>query len=105
MQIVERSNPSSARFLRDVCGLASRLVRHPQDVEDTAGAILIRDAAASHFDLVNFAGAQHVFINPNATEDGRCFGRPLAYDAAGVRESWSGTQVSLARVVDEAGRR
>jgi dienelactone hydrolase len=38
--------------------------------------------------LVTYAGAKHGFTNPDATENGRKFGLPLAYNESVDRESW-----------------
>lgn len=43
-------------------------------------------------------GTQHAFTNPQATENGRRYGLPLAYDAQADRESWEKMQAFWSRV-------
>ncbi len=40
-------------------------------------------------DFVSYPGAKHGFTNPDATENGRKYGLPLAYDEAVDRQSWA----------------
>ena len=41
------------------------------------------------FKFVNYPGAVHAFTNPEATENGRKFGIPLAYNEAADKASWA----------------
>lgn len=43
------------------------------------------------YKLVNFDGAKHAFTNPEATDLGKKFGLPLAYDKEADKKSWEGT--------------
>jgi len=43
------------------------------------------------YTFVNFPGAQHAFTNPGATELGKKFGLPLAYQEKANKESWEKT--------------
>jgi len=45
------------------------------------------DAEADH-QIVVYPGASHAFTNPAATENGRKYRLPLAYDASADRQSW-----------------
>jgi dienelactone hydrolase len=40
------------------------------------------------FKFVNYPGAVHAFTNPEATENGKKFNLPLAYNAKADKESW-----------------
>jgi dienelactone hydrolase len=40
------------------------------------------------FKFVNYPGAVHAFTNPEATENGKKFGIPLAYNEAADKASW-----------------
>jgi dienelactone hydrolase len=45
-----------------------------------------------NFKFVNYPGAVHAFTNPEATEAGKKFNLPLAYNAAADKESWADMQ-------------
>lgn len=45
------------------------------------------DAAKVDYRFVDYPGAVHAFTNPDATEKGKKFGLPLAYDAEADRQS------------------
>jgi dienelactone hydrolase len=45
------------------------------------------DAAKVNYKLVNYPGAMHAFTNPEATEAGKKFNLPLAYNAEADKES------------------
>lgn len=47
------------------------------------------------YQLVNYDGVKHGFTNPDATEMGRRFDLPLAYDAQADADSWHKTQQFL----------
>lgn len=55
-------------------------------------------AADAHFLVVSYPGAKHAFTNPDATEMGKKFDLPLAYDAKVDAESWDAMKAFLARV-------
>jgi dienelactone hydrolase len=38
--------------------------------------------------FIAYPGAKHGFTNPDATENGRKYGLPLAYNESADRESW-----------------
>ncbi len=50
------------------------------------------------YEVVNYSGAKHGFTNPEATELGRQFELPLAYDAEADADSWHKTQLFLERL-------
>lgn len=54
-------------------------------------------AAGAHYHFINYAGAKHSFTNPGATEVGKRFDMPLAYDEEADRASWD----HLAEFLDE----
>lgn len=45
--------------------------------------------AGADFRFINYPGAVHSFTNPDATELGKKFNLPLAYNEAADRESWA----------------
>jgi len=45
-----------------------------------------------NFKFVNYPGAVHAFSNPEATEVGKKFNMPIAYNAAADKESWADMQ-------------
>ncbi|MDD9811143.1 MAG: dienelactone hydrolase family protein [Gammaproteobacteria bacterium] len=59
------------------------------------------DAAGADYRFVDYAGAQHGFTNPAATENGRKFNLPLAYDADADRQSWRDMAALLEEVFDK----
>lgn len=50
------------------------------------------DAAGARYRFVNLPGAKHAFTNPGATELGKRFNLPLAYNAEADKRSWAGMQ-------------
>jgi dienelactone hydrolase len=46
-------------------------------------------AAKADFKFVNYPGAIHSFTNPDATENGKKFNLPLAYNERADKESWA----------------
>jgi len=46
------------------------------------------DAAKAKYRVINYAGAKHSFTNPDATEIGKKFDLPLAYNAVADARSW-----------------
>jgi len=78
-----------------VChGAADALV--PAD--DVAAFKAEMDAAGADYRFIDYPGAQHGFTNPAATENGRKFNLPLAYDADADRQSWRDMTVLLEEV-------
>jgi dienelactone hydrolase len=51
-----------------------------------------------NFKFVNYPGAVHSFTNPEATEIGRKFKMPVAYNAKADKESWADMQQFLKEV-------
>lgn len=49
--------------------------------------------AGAHEYFINLPGALHGFSNPQATENGRKYGLPLAYDELADRASWTHMQM------------
>ena len=50
------------------------------------------DAAGVDYRFISYPGAVHAFTNPDATENGKKFNLPLAYDADADRKSWEEMQ-------------
>ena len=53
------------------------------------------DAAGVKYEVVVYPGVKHSFTNPAATELGKKFNAPLAYDEAADKDSWKRTQKFL----------
>ncbi len=56
-------------------------------------------AAQADYRVVQYPGARHGFTNPEADENGRKYGLPLAYDASADRQSWSDMRELFARAL------
>ncbi len=56
-------------------------------------------AAGVEYELVQYPGAVHAFTNPKATELGKKFGMPIAYDEAADHKSWSDFQAFVAKAM------
>jgi dienelactone hydrolase len=72
-------------------GGADKMVR-PEDV--MAFEREMKDAKVD-FELVSYPGALHAFTNPKATEAGKKFNMPIAYDEQADKKSWSDFQAFL----------
>jgi dienelactone hydrolase len=75
-----------------------------------AGDVLVPDAdlaafekemtdAKADFAVKKYPGALHGFTNREATENGKKYGLPLAYDANADRQSWDDMQQLFARTI------
>ena len=51
------------------------------------------------YTFVGYPDVLHAFTNPGATENGKKFGIPLAYDEAADRDSWEQMQKFFERVL------
>lgn len=56
-------------------------------------------SAGVAFTFIEYPGAVHAFTNPAATENGKKFNLPLAYDADADKKSWDEMQRFLAAVL------
>jgi dienelactone hydrolase len=56
------------------------------------------EAARADWRFIDYPGALHGFTNPAATEKGKQFNSPLAYDADADRKSWEEMKALLANV-------
>src|SRR5690606_38489897 len=54
--------------------------------------------AGADFQVVDYPGVKHAFTNPAATDLGKKFDLPLAYDAQADKDSWNKSKVFLARL-------
>ena len=59
------------------------------------------DAAGADYTLIEYPGVKHAFTNPAATETGKKFDMPLAYDEEADRKSWAELQKFLKKVFAE----
>jgi dienelactone hydrolase len=57
----------------------------PQQVEPFKNEMT---AAGADFKIISYPGAAHSFTNPEATELGKKFNMPIAYNAEADRSSW-----------------
>ncbi len=55
-------------------------------------------AAGADFKFVSYPGAVHSFTNPDATEMGKKFNMPVAYNAPADKESWSEMKTFLTTI-------
>lgn len=55
-------------------------------------------SAGIRYRFVDYPGAVHAFTNPEATDLGKRFGTPIAYDANADRQSWEEMKALLAQV-------
>ena len=56
-------------------------------------------AAGADFTFINYAGAKHSFTNPGATELGKKFMLPLAYNEKADKKSWADMQRFLRKAL------
>ena len=56
------------------------------------------DAAGVHYQVISYKDAKHAFTNPAATELGKKFDMPIAYDKNADKASWEKMQVFLKKV-------
>jgi dienelactone hydrolase len=88
--------PGSVKAKVLVChGAADRLVS--QDEVDAFKQEM--DQAKADYRFLAYPNALHGFTNPEATENGKRYGIPLAYDAEADRRSWQDMTDFLARVL------
>ena len=75
-------------------GIKARLlVCHAEDdgfvsAEELAGFRQEMDGLGADYKVVTYPGAKHGFTNPDASENGRKYNLPLAYNESADRESW-----------------
>ena len=60
------------------------------------------DTAGVDYTFIEYPGAVHAFTNPAATENGKKFNLPLAYDEHADHESWAELQKFLRGVFGES---
>jgi dienelactone hydrolase len=88
--------PASVKAKVLVChGAADRLVS--QDEVDAFKQEM--DQAKADYRFLAYPNELHGFTNPEATENGKRYGIPLAYDAEADRRSWQDMTDFLARVL------
>jgi dienelactone hydrolase len=58
-------------------------------------------AAGADFKFVSYPGAVHSFTNPDATETGKKFNMPIAYNEKADKESWNEMKGFLSTVLKE----
>lgn len=66
-------------------------------VEQVSGFVTEMVNAGADFELLNYPQAQHSFTNPGATDKGKAFNLPLAYDADADAASWAALLDFLSR--------
>lgn len=57
------------------------------------------ESAKVDYRFVNYPGAVHAFTNPEATEKGKQFGMPIAYNAEADKQSWAEARKFLGAVL------
>jgi len=68
--------------------------------EDVDGFKKEMTAAEAKMEFHAYEGAQHAFTNPGATDVGKKFKLPLAYDETADKDSWAKLEVFLASVFE-----
>lgn len=58
-------------------------------------------AAGADFQFISYPGAMHSFTNPEATELGKKFNMPIAYNAKADKESWIEMKEFLSTILKE----
>ena len=58
-------------------------------------------AAGADFQFISYPGATHSFTNPEATELGKKFNMPIAYNAKADKESWIEMKEFLSTILKE----
>ena len=58
-------------------------------------------AAGAHFQFISYPGAVHSFSNPEATELGKKFNLPIAYNANADKKSWDELKEFLKTIFGE----
>jgi dienelactone hydrolase len=84
---------------------AKVLVCHGEDdgfvsAEEQAGFREEMDELGVDYKFVAYPGAKHGFTNPDATENGKKYNLPLAYNEAVDRESWQEMKAFWSEVLD-----
>ncbi len=59
------------------------------------------EAAGVAYEFINYEGALHGFTNPGATENGKKFDLPLAYDAEADADSWERMQTFFEEIFEK----
>ena len=85
---------SKQRFLCSIGG-ADKFVT-PEQIEAFKQEM---KAAGADFRFISYPGALHSFTNPEATELGKKFNMPIAYNAEADKESWNETKGFLNTVL------
>jgi dienelactone hydrolase len=57
--------------------------------------------AGADFNFISYPGALHSFTNPEATELGKKFNMPIAYNAKADKESWAEMKKFLSNIFKE----
>jgi dienelactone hydrolase len=58
-------------------------------------------AAGADFKFLSYQGALHAFTNPGATELGKKFNMPIAYNESGDKKSWKEMQIFFKRIFNK----
>ncbi|MGL5891056.1 MAG: dienelactone hydrolase family protein, partial [Bacteroidia bacterium] len=66
--------------------------------EEIAGFKSGLDSAKVNYSFIGYADATHAFTNPDATENGKKFEIPIAYNEAADKKSWADFLTFLAAV-------
>lgn len=61
------------------------------------------DSIGAAYTFKEYANAGHAFTNPDATENGRKFNLPLAYNAAADTASWADMKIFLNNIFEPVG--
>jgi dienelactone hydrolase len=78
-----------------ICHGAADSFIKPEEVNSFKSGL---DSAGVTYSFIEYADATHAFTNPEATEKGKKFGIPIAYNEAADKKSWTDFQSFLATV-------
>lgn len=59
------------------------------------------DSAGVSYEFKNYPGSKHAFTNPEATENGKKFNLPIAYNEKADKESWEEMKAVFKKVLSE----
>lgn len=59
------------------------------------------DSAKADYRFVNYPNALHAFTNPAATEKGKKFNMPIAYDETADKQSWADMQMFFEKILSK----
>jgi dienelactone hydrolase len=81
-----------------VCNGAADKFNSEETIRDFKAGL---DSAKADYRFVNYPDALHAFTNPSATENGKKFKMPIAYNEKADKQSWADMQMFLKNVLSK----